>query len=628
MAVRQLKVQVASIGGQCNTLCAENVSIRAIVLPEITVDGTGILTGTIVENAAGNSIWIEGCLCYVNFQYDDADLVPDTDLSTCDICLICGCVVDFVERQPSGGGSSITVADTPTIDLTLVGNVLTADYVGPTGGACIIEVTTAGLNALVAGNGLTPGCTYVITNHVQGRIVAGNKIYIVAITTNKLESNCSVLTTYDTKPWRGVYNLATNKITELSDNQGNTCRQHDPFDGFGPTRAPVDEFDWGNTRITNCLVDDSKWYIDYGVAPASGIDRVIMTGGSKLDLRGWTGAWICHLELTNFSEVDFSNSDAECEEVFVYNSGFIIITDNVVGSFLFLVTVADSAFIVVNHADAELYMEGCYVQGYSGVYHRVPGTLTLFSNTVTAFGEIRTGSSSPVATGSFTDLHIENCTITGSPNGAGNSNITLDGDSTGYVYIGQCSITSAGYLKLTDVNDDVTIEYVDLASKGSIVGTNITGNTNIHSVNVSSQAVLTLQDFAGNINLNTIANGAGVVLGEVGYVGAITFRESNISRGYLAARSSEPLLLSIIDISGGTILDLSGNVSSVVNVDLSASGQLTSVGGNLSNVQVSLGLLEALTFDLTNVYMKASGTKTVTAVNNDTGKDFFNDTIV
>jgi hypothetical protein len=45
------------------------------------------------------------------------------------------------------------------------------DCGGGGGGDCVVEVTTAELNALVLANGLTVGCTYIITDHIQGRVI-------------------------------------------------------------------------------------------------------------------------------------------------------------------------------------------------------------------------------------------------------------------------------------------------------------------------------------------------------------------------------------------------------------------------------------------------------------------------
>jgi hypothetical protein len=99
MAIRQLRVQVKSFGGRCDTECTDCTTVRGVVDRDVTVNGSGILLGSIVPRAIDNAtLWTEGCHCYANFEFDDDQLIPDTILRTCDICLACGCVVDYVDR--------------------------------------------------------------------------------------------------------------------------------------------------------------------------------------------------------------------------------------------------------------------------------------------------------------------------------------------------------------------------------------------------------------------------------------------------------------------------------------------------------------------------------------------------
>jgi hypothetical protein len=262
-----------------------------------------------------------------------------------------------------------------------------------------------------------------------------------------------VLTSYDPQPWRGVYSVATNKLTELADNQGNVCKYHAPADDYGVHRLPIDEFDWGNPYITNCLVDDAKWYIDYGVTPYSGIDRVELTGGSVLDLRGWTGGWLAHFIISNFSTVDFSNGNMDVEEVTV-NGGFIHVNSDARYNFIFLCTISDSAFVdASSDIDSDLYMEGCFIQGYSGVYHNVPGSLSLFATAVTAFGEVCMDTG-----GSIADVAIDNSTITGTSGYTGReSGIYITGTNTGDVYFTDVHVSSGATIHVNDAASTISI---------------------------------------------------------------------------------------------------------------------------------------------------------------------------
>lgn len=99
MALKQLAIQVKSFNGQCDTTCSECTAVQGITIPENTTNGSGIIEGSIVPNESGNSIWTSGCFCYVNFEFDDAQLVDPDNIDPCDICLVCGCIIDLISRQ-------------------------------------------------------------------------------------------------------------------------------------------------------------------------------------------------------------------------------------------------------------------------------------------------------------------------------------------------------------------------------------------------------------------------------------------------------------------------------------------------------------------------------------------------
>lgn len=109
MTIKQVRVQVKSLDGRCDTVCTECSSVRAVVPREVTLSNSGVITGHIVANALGVSIWTEGCNCFVNFEYDDVQLIAGATLYPCDLCLVCGCIVEFVERTQGSvvGGFSV-----------------------------------------------------------------------------------------------------------------------------------------------------------------------------------------------------------------------------------------------------------------------------------------------------------------------------------------------------------------------------------------------------------------------------------------------------------------------------------------------------------------------------------------
>lgn len=114
-----------------------------------------------------------------------------------------------------------------------------------------INVTRGQLVILRNSSQLRQSQHYLITDHVQGRLVAGTTILVHATADNEISESVTVNTTYDNEGWFGLYNLDTALVTELRDNRNNIAK--------GITGAEVANFDWGNTNITNCIVDNATW---------------------------------------------------------------------------------------------------------------------------------------------------------------------------------------------------------------------------------------------------------------------------------------------------------------------------------------------------------------------------------
>ncbi|MGB2788235.1 MAG: hypothetical protein WBC13_02795, partial [Dokdonella sp.] len=87
---------------------------------------------------------------------------------------------------------------------------------------CPAPMTRAALIALRDAGRLSKDCDYVITDHVQGRLVAGTTIHLQAVDASTLSENVSVKTTYDNIAWLGIYDIDTGLVTYLQDNLSNT----------------------------------------------------------------------------------------------------------------------------------------------------------------------------------------------------------------------------------------------------------------------------------------------------------------------------------------------------------------------------------------------------------------------
>jgi len=103
-------------------------------------------------------------------------------------------------------------------------------------------------------------------------------------------------------------------------------------------------------------------------------------------------------------------------------------------------------------------MEGCFFQGYSGIYHDVPGYLELFATTVMAFGEVRMGvfqSGDPTTT-SIKSVSIINSTITGTDpyfyTPGRKSGIYVTNDNTEDIYFEQVNVSCGSTIHVSDAN--------------------------------------------------------------------------------------------------------------------------------------------------------------------------------
>lgn len=269
------------------------------------------------------------------------------------------------------------------------------------GGACVVEVTTAELNALVAAEGLTPGCLYTITDFVQGNIVAGATVTLQALTTSQLSSACSVLTTYDTKAWNGIYDLDTNKLIQLEDNQGNVCEQTPESFGLG-IHTCIEDFDWGNSRITNCYVYNSIWTLDYGVNAL--IDAVRIIGlGSALNMSGWTGGRLSAVTIeggyqvalvgtTALDRVSFSKNTDAIGVAYAQILGVGSISDMLIKA----VTIVDAGLIVGADIDS-LLLESTSIENSAVLNLSGTGAVTIMRS------EFTLGATVNVAAGSDLD---------------------------------------------------------------------------------------------------------------------------------------------------------------------------------------------------------------------------------
>lgn len=151
----------------------------------------------------------------------------------------------------------------------------------PSGGStCPAPMTRAALLALRASSSLKTECHYTITDHVQGRLVAGTTVTLHAVATNELGERAEVNTAYDNEAWIGKYDIDRALVLELTDNRGNVAK--------GINGAEVTNFDWGNVAYTNTVVDNATLTVTIGNPVL--ITNVTVETGATLNLTGFLGS--------------------------------------------------------------------------------------------------------------------------------------------------------------------------------------------------------------------------------------------------------------------------------------------------------------------------------------------------
>lgn len=168
----------------------------------------------------------------------------------------------------------------------------------PADSSCTVFTTRANLIALRGSSQLELGCHYIVTDHVQGQLVAGTQIHLHAIAINELNENVTVNTTYDNEGWTGIYDLDRGLVLELQDNRNNIAR--------GINGTEVSQFDWGNTSYTNVLVDNATLTVNIGNTAQK--QNLLIENGAVLNLTGFTGSAVGFHVNTN-STVNLSGAN-------------------------------------------------------------------------------------------------------------------------------------------------------------------------------------------------------------------------------------------------------------------------------------------------------------------------------
>ena len=327
---------------------------------------------------------------------------------------------------------------------------------------CPAPMTRAALIALRDAGRLSKDCDYVITDHVQGRLVAGTTIHLQAVDASTLSENVSVKTTYDNIAWSGIYDIDAGLVSYLHDNRNNTV--------LGVT--PVRDFDWGNPAISYCSIlgglvtytygntaSIQYLYVDGGVLDLTGYAGVIrklrITGEAVASLAG-SRLKFSHCDFSGNSTVNFSNTTSTNTVVGLAVSGRSTVNFSLSTLIISIdgISVRYSTLLSSNVSTGSFTASGLmlyngFITLSSGVGNVVAirtsirdnASLTASIGSVTLVGSEITANASVNATTNSTSLSIQGSSI--------GTRTTINSNGTGSVSINRSVIDANSLIQTT-----------------------------------------------------------------------------------------------------------------------------------------------------------------------------------
>jgi hypothetical protein len=447
--------------------------------------------------------------------------------------------------------------------------VTTIDAAG--GSTCPLPMTRAALLALRASASLTKDCDYVITDHVQGRLVAGTEIHLQAVSATELSENVSVNTTYDNEAWAGIYDIDRALVLELHDNRNNVAR------GFSGNE--VANFDWGNTNITNTTVDSAVW--THTIGSPRVVSDLTVKSGATLTTTGWAGGTI--------------------------TGGTVIrgFATNV------NMTNANVSLLIGDFSDATSFNLSGFTAGSTINRYRLASSNFNFSNStsgvslaiVTSVGS--TINHSGVTTGTITgsNLTMSNTTIVSHNNGAGNLSLNrVD-------LVNQGNIThTAGTVALSDykISGGANIQQTGAGntslSNGELAGQSSVINQSTVNINGTRYSAFSNSSF----NANTSSAGTVTLTGTSLNNSSQISKTATSTAGNLAITTSTLTNSAIVQHTG------TGNLT-ISDTELPSNSRVT-----LNNTR-SLTITRGDFHNLTQITQSGTGAVTDSIVDSETG---------
>lgn len=457
------------------------------------------------------------------------------------------------------------------------------------GSTCPMPMTRTALIALRNASGLTKDCDYVVTDHVQGRLVAGTQIHLQAVSANKLSENVSVNTTYDNEAWAGIYDLDRGLVLELHDNRNNVAR--------GANGTEVSNFDWGNANITNTTVDSATW--THTIGSPRIVSDLTVANLATLTTTGWAGGSITGgTVIRGFgTNVNMTNANASLLIGEIKDASILNLSGFTAGSTLNRYNLASSNFNFSNSTSA------------------------VSLSIVTSVGSTFTHSGVTTGTVTGTNLTMANTSFINHQNGAGNlslnrvdlinqANIT---HTAGTVALSDYKISGGANVQQTGTGN-ISLSNGELAGQSSVINqstvnvngtrysafSNSTFNANPASAgtvtltgtssNNSSQIFKTATSTAGNMSITTSTLTNSAIIQQTG-TGNLTVSNTELpSNSRIVLNNTRSLTVTRGDFHNLTQITQSGTgavVDSIVDSETGTRGSIalssSGAAGNLLN---------------------------------------------
>lgn len=478
------------------------------------------------------------------------------------------------------------------------------------GGTCPAPMTRAALITLRDAGLLDIQCHYIITDHVQNRLIAGTYIELHATSSNTLSMHVSVKSTYDNLAWEGRYDIDTGLVNELRDNRNNVV--------IGATA--VGNFDWGNANYLECRVENATWNVTYGIGlPMTRVrvlDRAILTTTnmvlgplqdievSKAATVDLTGASLAIISSTFTEGATLAANGFTAGGVGINNSSF-----------------RDSSSVVFGPGSGQVQLINSTVDAYGRINHTATGTFT-FNNTVLGSTALisHLGAAGPMTINN-SRLHGGNTTINHQFGTVNVQNSTFDvygriiksnAASTGLLMLSYCHVTAGAYIQQQALGT-VSLSGVIMSGSGYIdiqAGADTTAGFTVTNSTIADLGNITLT--AGSVGgVVTITGSSFKSRGNVfkNNVGPLTINSGDFdSTGFLQILGPRGLNVNGCKITtGGRIVAAAGNPAAVdiithTTVTDDAIAYFNAVGAAANQIQYSriMGLTGEMSFNGTN----------------------------